>query len=294
MLDAQKISIFMLGLPKDHYCIYNGHLISIYEPSIAFNNRAFRYGDALFETIRLCQNKVMFLKDHVNRLKIGMTVLRMNLPAEFNTENVHEFIIQLLKHNGHAPHARIRLTVFRNEGGYYSPETNDISFLIESEEMTTTYQLNQKGYWIDLFGDLKKPVNKLANIKSANALLYVMAGIAKQGMKLDECFIINENGSICESISSNVFVVKNGTLYTPPLTEGCVAGIMRKQIMQLAHEHKILVFESPLSAYTILNGDELFLTNSVTGIQWIGQFREKFYTNKMASYFHEKLVQLTA
>lgn len=236
----------------------------------------------------------MFLKDHVNRLKIGMTVLRMNLPAEFNTENLHEFIIQLLKHNTHAPHARIRLTVFRNEGGYYSPSTNDISFLIETEEMDTAYDLNQKGYWIDIYGDLKKPINKLSNIKSGNALLYVMAGISKQSMKLDECFIVNESGSICESISSNVFVVKNGTLYTPPLTEGCVAGIMRKQIMHLAHENKILVFESPLSTYTILNGDEVFLSNSVNGVKWIGQFREKFYTNKMSVFFNQKLNQLIA
>jgi len=281
-------------MSKDKYCIYNGHLISIYEPSISFTNRAFRYGDALFETIRLCNNKLMFLKDHVNRLKIGMTVLRMNLPAEFNTENLQEFIIQLLKHNTHAPHARIRLTVFRNEGGYYTPETNDISFLIESEEMDNTYELNQKGYWIDLYGDLKKSINKLSNIKSANALLYVMAGISKQSMKLDDCFIVNETGSICESINANIFVVKNGTLYTPPLSEGCVAGIMRKQIMHLAHENKILVFESPLSTYTILNGDEVFLTNSVGGVKWVGQFRDKFYTNKTAVFFSEKLKLLTA
>ncbi len=281
-------------MSKDKYCIYNGHLISVYEPSISFANRAFRYGDALFETIRLCNNKLMFLKDHVNRLKIGMTVLRMNLPAEFNTENLQEFIIQLLKHNTHAPHARIRLTVFRNEGGYYTPETNDISFLIESEEMDVAYELNQKGYWIDLYGDLKKSINKLSNIKSANALLYVMAGIAKQSMKLDDCFIVNETGSICESINANIFVVKNGTLYTPPLSEGCVAGIMRKQIMHLAHENKILVFESPLSTYTILNGDEVFLSNSVSGVKWVGQFRDKFYTNKTAVFFSEKLNLLTA
>src|SRR5688572_32783823 len=120
-------------MAKDKYCILNGHLVSIYEPNVSFANRAFRYGDSLFETIRLCNNKIMFLKDHVTRLKLGMTVLRMNLPAEFNTENIGEFIMQLLKHNVHAPHARIRLTVFRNDGGYYTPATNDISFLIESD-----------------------------------------------------------------------------------------------------------------------------------------------------------------
>ncbi|MGZ3901981.1 MAG: aminotransferase class IV, partial [Bacteroidia bacterium] len=136
-------------MAKDTYCILNGHLISIYEPGVAFNNRAFRYGDSLFESIRLCNNRLMFLRDHITRLKLGMTVLRMNLPAEFNVENIQELIIQLLKHNTHAPNARIRLTVFRNDGGYYTPETNDISFLIESEELPAPYELNQKGLWAD-------------------------------------------------------------------------------------------------------------------------------------------------
>lgn len=279
-------------MAKDKYCILNGHLISIYEPSVSFSNRAFRYGDSLFESIRICNNKVMFLRDHITRLKLGMTVLRMNLPAELSTENIQEFIIQLVKHNVHAPHARIRLTVFRNEGGFYTPETNDISFLIESEELPSAYELNQKGFWVDIYADIKKSINKLSNIKTGNALMYVMAGISKQSMKLDECFLINENGTFCESISSNIFVVKNGTLYTPPLTEGCVAGIMRKQIMNLATENKILTFESPITSYTLMNGDEVFLTNSINGIQWVGQFKDKFYTNKMALFFTDKLNQL--
>ncbi len=276
------------------HCILNGHLISIYEPSVTFANRAFRYGDSLFESIRLNNNKIMFLRDHINRLKLGMTVLRMNVPAEFNTENIYELIIQLLKHNTHAPNARIRLTVFRNEGGYYTPETNDISFLIESEEIHGTYTLNHKGLWVDIYADIKKPLNKLSNLKTGNALLYVMAGISKQSMKLDECFLVNETGTVCESISSNIFAVKNGTIYTAPLTEGCVAGIMRKQIMHIAHENKILSFESALTTYTLLNADEIFLTNSINGVQWIGQFKDKFFTNKTAQYFIDKLNNLSA
>lgn len=279
---------------RDTYCILNGHLISIYEPSVSFSNRAFRYGDSLFESIRLCNGKIMFLRDHITRLKLGMTVLRMNVPAEFNTENIHGQIFNLLRHNTHAPHARIRLTVFRNEGGLYAPETNDISFLIESEEIQGPYELNQKGFWVDVYGDMKKPINKLANIKSGNALLYVMASLAKQSMKLDECFILNESGNVCECISSNVFVVKNGTIFTAPLTEGCVAGVMRRQIMHLATENKILTFENPLTAYTIMNGDEVFLTNSIGGIRWVGQFKQKYYTNKMAMFFTEKLNKLAA
>ncbi len=279
-------------MSKDLLCILNGHLISVYEPSVPFTNRAFRYGDALFESIRVCNNKIMFLKEHLTRLKLGMTVLRMNLPADLTSENLAEMMSELLKKNQHLPNARIRLTVFRNGGGYYAPESNDISFLIESSPMTGPYELNHKGIWVDIYADIKKSINKLSNIKSANALLYVMAGVAKQSMKLDECLLINENGTICEAISSNIFVVKNGTLFTSPLSEGCVAGIMRKQIMHMATENKILTFESPLTMYTLLNGDEVFLTNSIQGIQWVGQYKDRFYTNKISQLFHEKLLEL--
>lgn len=281
-------------MATDHYCILNGHLISIYEPTVSFANRAFRYGDSLFESIRICNNKIMFLRDHINRLKLGMTVLRMNVPAELTTENVADFIIQLLKQNAHVPNARVRLTIFRKEGGHYTPETNDISFLIESEKMDSGYDLNQKGHWIDIYADVKKPLNKLSNIKTGNALLFVLAALSKQSMKLDDCIIVNENGSLCECISSNIFVVKNGSIFTPPLSEGCVAGIMRKQVMHLASEYKILIFESPVTTYTLVNGDEVFLTNSIQGIRWVGQFKDKFYTNKMAKFFTEKLNELSA
>ncbi len=284
-------NLHYINMTKDKYCILNGHLISVYEPSVAFNNRAFRYGDALFETIRFCNNKIMFLRDHISRLKIGMTVLRMNLPAEFNQENMNTFIIQLLKHNTHAPNARIRLTVFRNEGGYYVPETNDISFLIESEELPHVYELNQRGLWVDIYSDIKKPVNKLSNIKSANALIYVMAGLAKQSMKLDDCFLINEFGNICESISANIFIVKNGTISTNPLSEGCVAGIMRLQILTLASQYKILSFENIITINSLLNADEIFLSSSIKGVEWVGQFKQKYYTNKMAQFFIDKLNQ---
>jgi branched-chain amino acid aminotransferase len=278
---------------EGNYCIFNGHLVSVYEPFLAINNRAFKYGDSIFETIRVCNNKLMFLKDHITRLKLGMTALRMNVPAEFSVENIQALMIQLLKKNVHAPNSRIRLTVLRNEGGFYTPETNDISFLIESNQLETNYQLNAKGLWVDVFGDIKKPINKLSNIKHGSALLYVLAGVAKQSMKLDECFIINELGNICESISSNVFVVKNGTLYTPPLSEGCLDGVMRKQIISLAAQNKILVFENRLTVYIICNADEVFLTNSVAGIQWVGQYKQSYFTNKMATFFMEKLNQLS-
>ena len=279
---------------QDSYCIYNGHVIDIYEPAISFTNRAFRYGDSLFESMIFCNGKAMFLADHIKRIKLGMTVLRMNVPAEFNTQNINALITELIAKNNINGDARIRLTVFRNEGGYYTPLTNDISFIIESETLETKgYTLNQKGFWVDVYAEIKKPINKLSNLKTGNGLLYVMAGLAKNSLKLDDCFLVNDNGVIIETISANIFAVKNGTLYTSPLEDGCIDGVMRKQIMALASQNQILSFEQTLTVNTLMNADEVFLTNATKGIQWVGQFKNKFYTNRMAQLFTDKLNELT-
>ncbi|MES2568209.1 MAG: aminotransferase class IV [Bacteroidota bacterium] len=274
----------------DSFCIYNGHIISLYEPAISFTNRAFRYGDSLFESIRYTNGKIMFVADHIKRIKLSMTTLRMNVPAEFTSANIERLIIHLLEKNNIKQDARIRLTVFRNEGGFYTPDTNDISFLIETEKLEESgYTLNQKGLWVDIYAEIKKPINKISNIKTGSALLYVMAGITKTSLRLDDCLLVNDNGNIIESINSNIFVVKNGTLYTSPIIDGCVDGVMRKQILDIAAQNKILAFEQPLTVHTLTNGDEVFLTNAIKGIQWVGQFKNKFYTNQRSVFFTEKL-----
>ena len=277
------------------FCIYNGHLISQYEPSISFSNRAFRYGDSLFESIRYCNGKVMFIASHVMRLKLSMTTLRMNVPSDFTSQNIEALIIHLIQENKLTNHdLRIRLTVIRNDGGHYTPECNDISFLIETQALDTKgYTLNQKGLWVEIYAEIKKPLSKIANLKTGSALLYVMAGLAKTSLKLDDCFIVNENGNIIETINANIFIIKNGVLYTSPLIDGCIDGVMRKHIIEIAQANKILVFEQTITTNTLMNGDEVFLTNAIKGIQWIGQFKNKFYTNRQAVFFTDQLNLLT-
>lgn len=276
---------------KDTFCNYNGHLISIYEPVVSFNNRAFRYGDSLFETIRVIDGKVKFLADHLRRIKIGMTVLRMNIPVDFNAENINRLMSELITRNGIVNDARVRLTIFRNEGGFYTPHTNDISFLIEAEDLDHKggYNLNEVGFTVDVFHDIKKHKDKLANLKTGNALIYVLAGIYKKDIKMDECLIINEDGNVCESISSNIFIVKNGALYTPALTEGCIEGVMRKQIIDIAQRHRILCYEIPLAFNALMNCDEMFLCNTIQGVRWIEKYKTKIYQSKLAGFFVEKL-----
>lgn len=276
---------------KDTYCNYNGHLISIYEPVVSFANRAFRYGDSLFETIRVVNNKPLFLQDHLRRIKVGMTVLRMNIPPSFNAENISKLIAELIEKNSLGNDARARLTIFRNEGGFYTPHSNDISFLIETEDLGFKggYVLNETGYTVDVFHDIKKHKNKLSNLKTGNALIYVLAGIYKKDIKMDDCFIINEDGNVCESISSNIFIVKNGALYTPSLSEGCIEGILRKQIIDIAKENRILCYEIALAFNTLMNADEIFLTNTIQGIRWVEKYKTKIYQSKLAAFFTEKL-----
>jgi branched-subunit amino acid aminotransferase/4-amino-4-deoxychorismate lyase len=280
---------------KDTYCNFNGHLISIYEPVISFANRAFRYGDALFETIRVVNGKIMFLHDHMRRIKVGMTMLRMNVPNEMGAEAISNLIYQLIQVNGIESDIRIRFTVFRNEGGFYTPTSNDISFLIETESLPESgYSLNANGYNVDVFHGIRKPKNKLAILKSGNALIYVLAGIYKKDVKLDEVILLNEEGNICESVSSNIFFVKNGALYTPTLDEGCVEGVMRRQIIDLAQRHRILCYEITIPLNTMLNSDEIFLTNAIQGIRWIGEYKTKTYQNRMSMFFTQKLNELVS
>lgn len=271
------------------YINFNGKINPADEPLFTANNRSFRYGDALFETIRITNEKIPFIEKHIERLMNGMKFLKMEIPSAYSANYFNQQIVELAKINNIPKEARVRLTVFRNNGGYYTPLTNEVSFLIEVENINETgYLLNKEGYKIDVFQDLKKYQNSLASLKSANALIYVLAGIFKEQNQLDECIILNHQGNVAEAISSNVFAVKNGVLYTPPLSEACINGIMRQEIINIAKENRIAVYENPIALNVLLNADELFLTNAINGIRWVGTYKAKKYTNTTSAL----LVQL--
>jgi len=269
---------------------FNGKISSSNEPVLLSDNRAFRYGDSLFETIRVANGKVLFLNDHVDRLKRGMSYLQMNIPEQFSEGFFGQHIIDLALKNKLASDARIRLTVYRNSGGFYSPTNNDVSYLLEMESLDFEgFVLNQKGFSIDVFSDIKKMQHPISSIKSGNALVYIMAGLHKLKHQLDDCILLNDKGNIVESISSNVFAVKNGVLYTPPVNEGCLDGVMRKQIIKIAQENRMAVYEISILQNVLLSADELFLTNAIQGIRWIMSYKVKRYFNNTAKLLTDKL-----
>ncbi len=271
----------------------NGTLVDATSPYLDGKNRAFRYGDGLFESIRVINGRPLFLEHHLARLREGMQVLRMDLPEDYSTDFFEKQLLQLLEANRFNEGARLRLTVFRQEGGYYHPKTNSPGFCIEAEALEhNRYHLNEDGLAVDLYTEIKKPVNKLSIYKTCNGLQYIVGALWAREQKLDDALIVNDKGHIIEATGANLFIVCNGVLYTPSLTDGCLAGVMRMQIINLALEHKIKVYECSLSPQNLLVADEIFLTNAIRGLQWVSSYRMKRYYNSVTRGLLDKLNQL--
>jgi branched-chain amino acid aminotransferase len=267
---------------------YNGNLIDESQPLFDINNRGFRYGDALFETIRISDGKPCFFQSHFDRLSGGMQLLEMRL--NLSAEQLLDEVNKLIASNNITQGARLRITVVRNAGGYYTPETNLSSFVIEAVPLDNNrYGLNENGLTIDLYEKHRKTINELSALKSTNCLTYILAGQYKEAKGYDDVVLLNELGSIAECVSSNLFVGYNGVLYTPSLNQGIVPGVMRQQIIELCREIGIEVQECPLSPQVLHRADEVFLTNAISGLKWVGAYRSKRYFNKVSKMLTEKL-----
>ena len=276
------------------YICYNGDFLSAESPVLRVSNRSFRYGDALFESIHACGTEAQFLDLHLNRLKQSMQWLNMIVPAFYTLENISQQITKLLNKNRIFGGARIRLTIFRNPGGLYTPEDNTVSFILESIPLEFVhYSLNSHGYVIDLYTGMPKPVHRLSSIKSTSALLYVMAGIYKTENGLDDCILINEKGHLVESGSSNLFILRNGQIFTPGLEEGCLPGIMRQVLISCIQSTGKKFSENvPLRVPDLMTADEVFLTNAIAGIRWVGAFEKKRYYRDVSRQLVQQLNKL--
>ncbi|MGQ0829914.1 MAG: aminotransferase class IV [Bacteroidota bacterium] len=269
---------------------HNGNIVSSEQLVITVNNRSFRYGDGLFETIRIANGKSLFVKEHLQRLAKGAEVFKMQLSEIFNPAFIEKIIFELAQKNKVTDNGRVRLSIYRNHGGYYAPTDNTVSYVLEVSPLEEQgYVLNSKGYSIDLFTEFRKPHSPLSSIKSANSAIYVLAGIYKNQHQLDECLLQNDKGHIIETISSNLFAVKNGVLYTSPVSDGCVDGVMRKKIIEIAQANRIAVYEITIMQHVLLGADELFLTNVINGIRWVVAYKQKRYFNNTSKKLIEKL-----
>ncbi len=278
-------------MPVNTFILFNGNYHRKEDFGLSYKNRAFCYGDALFETMHANGTQIQFFTDHMMRLRFGMKTLGMEIPLNIENNSLEKEIIKLFHKNKLYQGVRIRLTVFRNEGGKYTPLDNSISYLVETEfTENEQYQLNAKGFSIGLFDQIKKPANKLSNLKSANALIYIQAGLYARQNHFDDCILINEDNRLVEGISSNLFLVKDNILLTPPLNDGPVAGIMRKQILKIADSLNFkIVNNHSCDEQDLLQADEVFLTNSISGIRWVLGYKERRYFNHTAKLLMDEL-----
>ena len=263
---------------------FNGLIVSN-DTNILTRNRAFLYGDAVFETVKIMDSKVLFLEDHYFRLMSSMRVIRMEIPMNFTMEYLEEQILTLAKSKNLAISSRARVTVYRNDGGYYLPQDNTVSFLISVESLDTAfYSIDKKDYVVDLYTDFYISKQLLSSIKTTNKIINITASIFANENGLDNCLLLNDSKNVIEALQGNLFMLKGNVLTTPPVSEGCLNGIMRKQILALARKIENLeVVEEVISPFDLQKADELFITNVIKGIQPITKYRKKEFTNDLAS-----------
>jgi branched-chain amino acid aminotransferase len=269
---------------------FNGNIVA-QDENILTQNRAFLYGDGVFETLKIVNNKILFLEDHYFRLMASMRVVRMEIPMNFTMEFFEEQVLKLVQENEISASARARITVFRNDGGLYLPKTNQVSYLIHAIALENTlYTLNTAEYEVDLYKDFYVTKQLLSSIKTTNKMINVTGSIFAHENGLANCLLVNDTKNVVEGLQGNLFMLIGKKLITPPISEGCLNGIMRKQILALAKKVEgIEVFEEIISPFDLQKADELFLTNVITGIQPITKYRKKEFTSSLAHLLVQKL-----
>jgi branched-chain amino acid aminotransferase len=270
----------------------NGSFLRGNEPVLFHDNRAFRYGDALFEHIHAYATRPQFMDLHIDRLKSSMKLLSMEVPPFFTMQNFTSLIETLLNKNRFFGGAHIQLSVFRNAGGNYCPSDNRVSYMLESQALDHHfYELNTSGYTVDIFPDFAFPDHhSLASVRPAWGLPYIMAGIYSREKGLDDVILLNQSGKIIQTVHGNVFLIKDTALFTPGILQGCFSGIMRKVILEISEDTGFRINDqSNLTPAAMNDADEIFLTNTIEGIRWIGAFRQRRFYKKTAQALIRKL-----
>lgn len=269
---------------------FNG-VIQDSDLQLTVSNRSFLYGDGVFETLKIVNNKILFFEDHYFRLMASMRIVRMEIPMTFTMEYLEEQILKLVEVLAIKDAARVRFTVFRNEGGFYLPNDNSISFVIQTSKLENKrYKIPKIQFEVDLYKDFIVPSQLLSTLKTANKITHVTASIFAKENQLDSALLINETKNVIEAANGNLFMLMGNKLITPPISEGCLNGIMRKQIISLAKQiDSVEVIEVAISPFDLQKADELFITNVIVGIQPITKYRKKDFEVRLANQLLEKL-----
>ncbi|MFD0797875.1 aminotransferase class IV [Maribacter chungangensis] len=260
---------------------FNGTLLETDAHFLNNSNRGLRYGDSLFEAIRVVNGRIYFLEEHYLRLMSSMRILRMEIPMEFTMEFLASEILKTLSANAQNKPYRVRFTVFRNDGGLYLPKTNRVSYCVEVQELEHPfYTISDAPYEVELFKDFYVNKDMLSNLKSNNRLLNVVGSVFAKENDFQNCLLINGDKMIVEALNGNLFLVTGKTIKTPPLNDGCLNGVLRKKIIEISTKSTVYeVREESISPFELQKADEMFITNTISGIIPVYKYRKKIYKN---------------
>ncbi|MDG1194459.1 MAG: aminotransferase class IV [Polaribacter sp.] len=273
---------------------FNGELLFAENVKLSSENRGFKYGDAVFETIKVSHKRVVFWEDHYFRLMASMRMLRMKIPMQFTLEFLEKEILKTVAVQEEASSFRVRLNVYRKDGGLYTPKTNEIDYLIDVK--VNTYQ-TKNTYTVDVFKDFYNYSGLLSTIKTNNRMVNTLASIYAQENDLDNCVLINEKKGVVEVTNANIFVLKGNIVKTPALTEGCIKGIVRNKVIEIILKNKEYTLEeTTISPFEIQKADEVFITNAIIGVQAVTNYKKKNFTIDFANKISKslKVLEITA
>jgi branched-chain amino acid aminotransferase len=273
------------------YFIWNGKILDATTPIIGPDNRGLRYGDGVFETLKFKKNQLILLDEHLFRLWKGMKSLQFDIPKLFTPDFVEEQIHSLLRKNKNT-NARIRITAIRGNGGLYDPENNTANYLIQSWELPESNgELNENGLRLCVYRDALKAIDLFSNLKHNNYLPYLMGAQFAKKEKCNDAIILNQHHRICDSTIANVFLVSGNKILTPPLSEGCIAGVMAHFLIAELKKRGYTIIEKEITEDELLNADEVFLTNSIYNIRWVNSIGNKTYHNTFIQKIFRELQQ---
>lgn len=270
-------------LPFMNPVIYaDGQFVPAETALFGARSRALRYGLGLFETLKVRQGRIINLAAHWQRITNGLGSLNFQIPEEFQPGRLEKVILDLCSRNDHLKAARLRLAVYANHNDA-KPDHYLPALVIESELLPEScFHFNKEGFSIGLYPDVRKSCDFLANLKSANYLPCLLAAQYARMNGWHDALILNQHERICESSIANLFWIRKAAIFTPPLSEGPIAGTMRLSVLQVLKAEGYAIMESPCSVQELYEADEIFLTNALTGIRWVKHFQGKEYNRQMA------------
>ena len=273
------------------YICLDGEFRNAAEPSIYPHNRAFRHGDVLYEILHACATALQFPEYHMERLLTSMKLLAFEIPGYFTLNRLQQLATQLLNKNRIFGGARIRLTVYRNKDENTLTGRETISFILESQKLEGDhYRLNDRGLVAAVCRDFIKHTGPLSAVRSASNLLYLLADREGKKYQTDCNILLNEAGRIVETADSNIFLVSGNAIFTPDIRQGCVPGVMRQIILQIAEATGYRINDqSSLTPAALDDAEEVFLTNAIDGIRWVGAYGQRRYYKRVAKILTDKL-----